>query len=208
MNAVRSDLPGPVLAQVDSPVYDSASGMHLLVPQGARLFGSYDPEQDYGDQRVGIAWERLIFPDGSSLTLGGMKGLDRQGQAGVRDQVHRHLGRIYGSAILLSAVSAGVALATQPREVAGTVVNVGGQASLSPQDAASREVALNLGRTLNRQLERSIDIQPTLVIRAGKRMALMVERDVGFERPWPPGPPDPRPPRKPPRYHHPLGAAP
>ena len=64
------------------------------------------------------------------------------------------------------------------------------------------------GRTLNRQLERSIDIQPTLVIRAGKRMALMVERDVGFERPWPPGPPDPRPPRKPPRYHHPLGAAP
>ena len=204
MNGIDSDLPGVVLAQVDSPVYDSLSGEHLLVPQGARLLGRYEDRQEYGDVRVGIRWDRLLLPDGSSLSLGGVPGLDARGRAGLRDRVHRHYGRIYGSVILLSAVSAGVALSSQPREVAGTVVNVGGASGLSPQDTASREVALNAGRTLGGQLQRAVDIQPTLIVRPGFRMALILERDVGFERPWPEGPrtvPEEDPP-----LHDPAGA--
>src|SRR5262249_8765192 len=87
---IDSDLPGEVKALVRSNVYDTASGQYLLVPQGARLIGTYNSVISYGQARVHVAWTRIIFPDGSSINLDGMSGHDAQGRAGFHDQVNNH----------------------------------------------------------------------------------------------------------------------
>ena len=105
----NSDLPGNIIAQVSQNVFDSATGKHLLLPQGAKLFGVYDSRVIYGQERVLVAWNRVVFPDGSSITLGAMPGSDMAGNAGYTDEVNNHYFRIFGSAVLMSLMSGGMA---------------------------------------------------------------------------------------------------
>lgn len=100
---LNSDLPGRVIAQVTAPVFDSVTGDHLLIPQGSRLIGTYDNGVRYGDQRILLVWNRLIFPNGWSINLGGMQGADPSGAAGLSDRTDRHFDRLTG-AIGLSAI--------------------------------------------------------------------------------------------------------
>lgn len=93
VTALNSDLPGRVIAQVTAPVYDSVSGKHLLIPQGARLIGTYDSATSYGDDRVFLVWNRLLMPNGWSIQLGAMEAADPAGAAGLKDKVDNHLGR-------------------------------------------------------------------------------------------------------------------
>jgi type IV secretion system protein VirB10 len=86
---LNSDLPGELKALVTSNVYDTGTGLHLLIPQGSRLVGKYDSRVSYGQDGVQVAWDRIIFPDASSVNLNGMVGLDAQGNSGLRDQVDR-----------------------------------------------------------------------------------------------------------------------
>jgi type IV secretory pathway VirB10-like protein len=109
---LNSDLPGRVIAQVTAPVFDSVTGRHLLIPQGARLIGAYDSATSYGDRRLLLVWNRLILPNGWSINLQGMEGADASGAAGVRDRTDNHLDRLTG-AIALSAIISVVA--TKPR---------------------------------------------------------------------------------------------
>src|SRR3954466_1007541 len=104
--SLNSDLPGEIKALVMSNVYDTASGRYLLIPQGSRLVGKYDARVAYGQDGVQVIWNRLIFPDASSLDLFGMVGMDRQGNAGLRDKVDRHYKRLFGFAALTSAFTA------------------------------------------------------------------------------------------------------
>src|SRR5690606_12184961 len=104
----NSDLPGQLIAQVRENVFDTATGAHLLIPQGTRAIGVYDSLVAFGQERVLVAWQRLIFPDGSSLNLESMPGTDLAGAAGFHDRVRRDYVRIFGGAILLSAISAGL----------------------------------------------------------------------------------------------------
>ena len=103
---MNSDLPGELKALVMSNVYDTATGRFLLIPQGSRLIGRYDSQIAYAQDRVQVIWDRIIYPDGSSVDISGMVGLDAHGNAGLRHKVNRHYKRLFGFAALTSILSA------------------------------------------------------------------------------------------------------
>jgi len=107
VSGINSDLPGPILAQVSQNVFDSATGKSLLIPQGSRLLGVYRNASSYGQQRVQISFQRLIFPDTSSMNLPQMPGGDQGGYAGFSDRVNNHYAATFGTAALMSLISAG-----------------------------------------------------------------------------------------------------
>lgn len=165
VTALNSDLPGAVVAQVTSNVYDSVSGDYLLIPQGARLMGEYRAAPSYGDRRLLLVWHRLIFPNGWSINLRGMQGADPSGASGVRDSTDNHLRRLAG-AIGLSAIVSVVADNAQEDHP--------GSFSQSVGDAAAAEAA----RTGARIIDRELEVRPTLRVRAGGPVRVLVTRDV------------------------------
>lgn len=176
ISGINSDLPGEVSAVVADNVYDTASGRHLLIPAWTKVFGKYDSEVAYGQKRALVVWTRLIFPDGSTLELGGMQGMDNAGYSGFRDKVDNHYGRLIGFSALSSVMSAGMQL-SQPRED-----NTNGQPSNRQIVAgeAGRELS-QLGVELTR---RNLNVQPTIRIRNGYRFVILVNRDVAFATPY------------------------
>ncbi|SCX21236.1 Type IV secretion system protein virB10 [Agrobacterium sp. DSM 25558] len=108
ITGLNSDLPGRITAQVSQNVYDSATGHRLLIPQGAKLFGRYDSKVSFGQERVLVVWTDLIFPNGSTLQIGGMAGTDAEGYGGFRDKVDRRLWRTFGSAALVALIGTGI----------------------------------------------------------------------------------------------------
>jgi type IV secretion system protein VirB10 len=178
LTGVNSDLPGQLIAQVREPVFDTETGQHLLIPQGARLVGLYGHQTVYGQERVLITWRRLIFPNGSSLSLkDGMPGTDALGAAGFQDQVNHHLVRVFGSALLLSVISAGVQLSQVPEFGRGfsgpTAGNVLGAA-----------VGQQLGQTSSELIRRGMNVSPTIEVRPGYAFNVMVTQDLVFPGPY------------------------
>ena len=114
---INSDLPGDLVAQVPRDVFDSRTQSQVLIPRGARLLGRYQSQVSAGQRRLLVAWDRLIFPDGSSLRFLGLPGLSPTGEAGLSASVDNHLPTVFGSAILLSFLSAGAQL-SQPQQSA------------------------------------------------------------------------------------------
>jgi type IV secretory pathway VirB10-like protein len=108
ISGINSELPGQIVAQVSQNVYDTATGKYLLVPQGSRLVGAYSSNVAYGQSRVLVAWQRIVFPDGKAMDIGSMPGSSGAGYSGLHDQVDNHYFRIFGSALLMSLVSEGV----------------------------------------------------------------------------------------------------
>lgn len=117
---LNSDLPGDIKALVDSNVFDTATGRYLLIPQGARLVGKYDSRISYGQNGVEVVWDRIIFPDASSIDINGMVGLDAQGNAGLRSKVDNHYKRLSGFAALTSAFEAAFGLSQRNTQSALT----------------------------------------------------------------------------------------
>ncbi len=173
---IHSELPGQITAMVRRNVYDRTSGRHLLLPQGARLVGSYDNRIAWGQKRVLFAWHRLIFPDGRSLDLQGMPGADLAGRAGVRDKVNNHFVRTFGSALLLSAISAGAQL-SQPRE------SRDGDGPSASQVAAAA-LGQELGRVATDVTRRNLRVPPTLEIRPGTLFHVEVTADLVLPGPY------------------------
>lgn len=165
VTALNSDQPGRVVAQVTEDVYDSVTGEHLLVPQGARLLGTYDAATSHGDQRLLIVWNRLVMPNGWSIALRGMPGTDGAGASGVRDTVDAHLGRIAVASLLSGALS-----------VAANEAEGDDSARLSESvgNAAAQEAARVGGRIIDRELS----VRPTLRIRAGANVRVLVSQDI------------------------------
>lgn len=176
--AIDSDLPGEVKALVRSNVYDTASGQYLLIPQGARLIGTYNSVVSYGQARVQVIWTRIIFPDGSSINLDSMSGHDAQGRAGFHDQVNNHYARLVGFAVLTSAFAAGLELSQRHNTSLLTVPNAGQAAS-----AAVGQQLTELGAEVTR---RNLNIQPTIKIRVGYKFNVRVNRDMLFDAPFTP----------------------
>lgn len=162
---LNSEQPGRAIAQVTANVYDSVSGAHLLIPQGSRLIGTYDADTSYGERRLVLIWNRLIFPNGWSISLRGMEGTDPTGAAGLRDRVDNHLGRLAG-AIGLSAIISVIADNAEDDDENSFAQSVG--------DAAASEAARTGGRIVDRELS----VRPTLRIRAGGSVRLLVTRDI------------------------------
>lgn len=179
ITGVNSDLPGNLIAQVSQNVFDTATGRHLLIPRGARLYGVYDARVVYGQERVLIAWNRLIFPDGSSITLGAMPGADMGGMAGFNDQVNNHYLRIFGSAVMMSLVSGGMAYAMDGMNDSTETDN-----GTRMSDEMTSALAAQLGQTATTLLQRNLSIKPTLEIRPGYRFNIVVTKDVVFREPY------------------------
>jgi type IV secretion system protein VirB10 len=178
LTAINSDLPGQITGQVRENVYDSDTGEHLLIPQGTRLVGLYDHHIVYGQQRVLITWKRLILPNGSSLSLrDGMPGTDADGAAGFHDQVNNHYLRIFGHALLMSVISAGVQLSQIPQY---------GQSFAGPTagNVLGGAVGQQLGSATSEVLRRGMNVSPTLEIRPGFAFNVMVTQDVIFPGPY------------------------
>jgi type IV secretion system protein VirB10 len=165
ITALNSDQPGRVVAQVTEDVFDSVTGDHLLIPQGARLLGAYDAATSHGDRRLLIVWNRLLMPNGWSIALRGMPGADAAGAAGVRDRVDSHLSRIAVASLLSGALS--VAANEAENDDASRL-------SESVGNAAAQEAARVGGRIIDREL----NVRPTLRIRAGAPVRVLVSQDI------------------------------
>jgi type IV secretory pathway VirB10-like protein len=169
----NSDLPGQLIGQVRENVYDSATGAHLLIPQGTRAIGVYDSLVAFGQERVLVAWQRLLFPDGSSLNLGSMPGTDLAGAAGFEDRVHRDYFRVFGGAILLSAISAGA-------QISQGTFGSGNQTTDSQdlREILAAALGQNLSELGSEMASRNMNVQPTLEIRAGYPFNIAVVKDL------------------------------
>ncbi|MCG8273820.1 IncP-type conjugal transfer protein TrbI [Aquamicrobium sp. NLF2-7] len=173
VTGINSDLPGRITAQVSQNVYDSATGRHVLIPQGSKLLGRYDSKVVFGQSRVLVIWTDLIFPNGSTLQIGGMPGVDAAGYGGFSDRVDNHYLRTFGSAILVALIGAGTEmLIPQDRNAFGQ--------SNSAEDAARRSFAETFGQMAEQTVSRNLNVQPTLEIRPGYRFNVLVEQDIIF----------------------------
>lgn len=178
ISGVNSDLAGQLIAQVSQSVYDSPSGRYLLIPQGTRLIGAYSADVMYGQERVLVAWQRLIFPDGRTLDLGSMPGADQSGFSGFTDVVNNHLWRLYRDAFLLSAVVGAVAY-NQDRSSSN---NDSDKASAS--SSFSEAIGQELGQTSSELIRKNMAISPTIEIRPGYRFNVVVTKDLTFAAPY------------------------
>ena len=176
--AINTDIPGQIRALVRENVYDSATGKFLLIPQGSRLVGTYDSHVAYGQSRVQIQWSRLLFPDGSSISLGGMIGQDAQGNAGFYDKVDHHYVRLAGMALLTSAFSAGIGIAANQGQTASPY------GYPSNQQVAANALAQQMGQMGMEITRRNMDVQPTIKISIGYRFNVRVNKDIVFEAPY------------------------
>lgn len=167
ITGIRSDLPGQITAQVTANVYDSLTGRILLIPQGARLIGEYDSEVSHGQNRVLLAWDRLIFPDGRSIQLDRLSGADARGFAGLQDGVDYHWGNMAKAALISTLLGI------------GSELGAGGDSDLvravrrGSQDTISQTGQQIVGRELN--------VRPTLTVRPGYALRIIVTRDLVLE---------------------------
>lgn len=181
VTGINSDLPGNIIAQVSQNVFDSATGKHLLLPQGAKLFGVYDSRVIYGQERVLVAWNRVVFPDGSTITLGAMPGSDMAGNAGYTDEVNNHYFRIFGSAVLMSLMSGGMAYTMDSLDNSNSESD-----KPTLQNEMGSALAAQLGQATLQLLQKNLNIKPTLEIRPGYQFNVIVTKDLVFERPYRP----------------------
>lgn len=181
---LNSDLPGELKALVAVNVYDTATGQFLLIPQGSRLVGKYDSRVSYGQSGVQVVWNRIIFPDASSVDLNGMEGLDDQGNAGLHDKVDRHYKRLFGSAALSSLFSAAFDVSQRQNQ---SILNYP-----SPTQTAEASVSRNMSETGSAITRRNLNVQPTIKVPAGYRFTVRVDRDILFDAPYEPLQPDPQ----------------
>lgn len=176
--SLNSDLPGELKALVTANVYDSATGMYLLIPQGSRLIGRYDSRISYGQDGVQVTWSRIIYPDASSVDLDGMVGLDSHGNAGLRDKVDHHYKRLIGFSALTSIFTAAFAVSQR--------ANQSVLAYPTPGQAASQAVGQELSQTGARITQRNLNVQPTVKVPVGYKFTVRVNRDILFEEPYQP----------------------
>lgn len=165
ITGLRSDLPGEITAQVTQNVLDTPTGKILLIPQGARLIGEYDAQVSFGQSRALLVWTRLIFPNGKSITLERQPAADTEGYAGLEDEVDNHWGMLFKAAVLSTVLSAGSA--------AGTNNSQGNLAQAIRQGASQ-----SFSQTGEQIVGRSLNVQPTITIRPGFVVNVLVTRDL------------------------------
>lgn len=175
VTAMNSDMPGEILAQISRNVYDSQQ-RYLLIPRGTKVIGRYDNQVALGQSRVLIAWTRLIFPDGRSLSLPGLPTKDLRGASGVRSEVNNHYARLYGQAALLSIIGAGAQL-SQPQQS-----NL--LAAASPGQVAAGALGQQLSQVSMETIRRNMDVRPTLEVEAGTPFYIFLERDLVLDGPY------------------------
>jgi type IV secretory pathway VirB10-like protein len=165
VTGINSDLPGTVIAQVTENVYDTPTGSYLLIPQGARLIGVYDSVIAFGQSRALLVWRRIVFPDGSSIVLDNLPASDAAGYAGLEDEVDFHTWRLLQGVVLSTLLGVGTELTFDDDE--------------SDLVQALRESAQGAGNQAGQRIvNRALNIQPTITVRPGWPLRVMVNRDL------------------------------
>jgi type IV secretory pathway VirB10-like protein len=171
ITGINSDLPGQLTAQVRENVYDTVKGRYLLIPQGARFVGEYNNNITANQERLLIVWTRLIFPNGKSINLEGMPGVDLSGYAGSQDQVNHHFMSIASAAVLSSLMGAGVNIAAGNNEA--------GKASFG--QLAAGGAATKMQSAGDRILDRFLTQPPTITIRPAQKFNVFVNKDIALQ---------------------------
>lgn len=167
ITGIRSDLPGQITAQVTENVYDSPTGRVLLIPQGSRLIGRYDSDVSAGDERVLLAWDRLILPGGRSILLDREPGADAAGMAGLQDRTDHHWGNLFKASLISTLLGVGTELVTDDRSRLVQALRYGTQDTVN-----------QTGRTL---VQHEVGLAPTITIRPGFALRVIVTRDLVLE---------------------------
>jgi type IV secretion system protein TrbI len=169
ITGLRSDLPGLVTAQVTERIFDSATGSILLIPQGARLIGAYDSVVAFGQRRALVVWQRILFPDGSSIRLNNAPATDPSGYAGIADKVDFHTWALLKGVVL------------------STLLGVGSQLQFSGESdlvqAVRQSTQQNISHADDQLTSRNLQVQPTITIRPGAPVRLLVHHDL-ILKPW------------------------
>ena len=171
ITGVRSDLPGQITAQVTQAIFDSPTGRAKLIPQGARLIGVYDSQVAFGQSRVLLVWTRLIMPNGRSIVLERQQGADARGYSGLEDEVDNHWTELLKAALLSTTLGVGAEL--------GSGADSGSNTDII--QALRLSAANSLNQTGQQVVRRSLNIQPTLTIRSGFPVSVIVNRDLVLE---------------------------
>ncbi|MCE6075281.1 conjugal transfer protein TraI [Agrobacterium vitis] len=167
ITGIRSDLPGQIIAQVTENTYDSPTGRSLLVPQGTRILGQYDNNVQFGQRRALLVWNRLIFPNGRSIVLERQPGVDPQGYAGLEDGVDYHWWDLAKAAGLSTLLAVGTELAVSDEDRLVAAIRDGAQDTIN--DAGQQII------------RRQLQVAPTLTIRPGFPVRVIVTRDLVLE---------------------------
>jgi len=171
ITGIRSDLPGQITAQVTENIYDTPTGRARLIPQGARLIGVYDSQVAFGQSRVLLVWTRLIMPNGRSIVLERQQGADAEGYSGLEDEVNNHWGELFKAALLSTVLGVGAEL--------GSGADTGNNTAIL--QALRLGAANSLNQTGQQVVRRNLNIQPTLTIRPGFPVRVIVNRDLVLE---------------------------
>jgi type IV secretion system protein TrbI len=171
ITGIRSDLPGQITAQVTENIFDTPTGRAKLVPQGARLIGIYDSQIAFGQSRVLLVWTRLIMPNGRSIVLERQQGVDAGGYSGLEDEVDNHWKELLGAAALSTLLGVGSELGSGADTGSNTAV----------LQALRLGTANSLNQTGQQVVRRNLNIQPTLTIRPGFPVNVIVNRDLVLE---------------------------
>lgn len=169
LTAVDTSRPGPVVATVSQNVFDSITGRHLVVPQGTRLIGRHEGESAHGDRRAFLVWDRLILPNGKSLILSEEPGVDAQGAVGVRGEVNRRLLPLGVATLFAGAITTLGELARGGSEDRSFAASAGSAASIEASQVGGRLV------------DRELGVQPSIRVRAGGPVRVMITRDLILE---------------------------
>lgn len=183
MSEIDSSLPGQIVAQVSQHVYDTPTKTQLLIPQGTKLIGTYSSDVGYGQKALLVAWQRLGYPDGKTLDIGSMPGATGSGASGLTDLVNNHYLRLFGSALLMSAVTAGVTFSQQQAQGTG----LPGQVAIpqySAGTAMSQALGLQLGQVTAQLIAKNLSVAPELTIRPGYRFNVVVVKDLVLPKPY------------------------
>lgn len=185
ISGLNSDLPGQIVAQVRENVYDSVTRQYLLIPQGAKLIGLYDSNIAYGQERVLVIWNRLIYPNGDSINLKGMPGTDLEGYSGLHDIVDNKYWKLFGTSFIMGVIT-GAMQYSQNNTNAN--VQVGGLGITSNNPTIGQTMAGSLGQQLGQTglsiAQKNLNVQPTLIIRPSYPFNVMITADI-ILKPYP-----------------------
>ena len=177
ITGINSDLAGSIQAQVSQNVYDTATGKYLLIPQGTKIYGVYSNNVAFGQSRVLVAWNRLIYPDGRKLDIGNMGGATPAGYSGFEDKVNNHYFRLFGSAFLMSAITGGITWSQESNR------NTNSDRTTA-SDAMSEALGQQLGQVTAQLIGKHLNVSPTIEIRPGYRFNVIVTKDISFNQPY------------------------
>jgi type IV secretory pathway VirB10-like protein len=170
---LNSDLPGEVIAQVTENIFDSVTGETLLIPSGSRLIGGYDHVVAFGQSRALVVWRRIIMPDGSSIEIDNLPATDAAGYAGLEDEVDFHTWRLIRGIALATLLGVGTELTFGTGED-----DPGSGSGASLVRALRQSTQQSTNQAGQRLVERNLDIQPTITVRPGWPLRVIVAKDL------------------------------